>query len=187
MKKYIVTIALVAGLGCTAAALAEEADNQGAEKKARLEKFDKDGDGKLNDEERAAAKAARGDGKYDGKHDGKKHGKDRMNHEFKKRIMEQFDKDGDGKLNEEEREAAKAAHKDRMAKALAEFDKDKDGKLNEEERAAAKAAREAQMKERKAKVLAEFDKDKDGELNEEERAAAKAARKAEKEQAAKPE
>ena len=52
-------------------------------------------------------------------------------------VLKEFDKDGDGKLNEEERKAAGEA----MRKKLIEkFDKDGDGKLNEEER---KAAREA--------------------------------------------
>lgn len=64
--------------------------------------------------------------------------------ELRKKVLEKFDKDGDGKLNEEERAAAKAAfqekHPDARDKFIAHFDKDGDGKLNEEERAAAKAA-----------------------------------------------
>ena len=59
-----------------------------------IEKFDADGDGKLNEEERAAArehiKAKRG---KDGKH-GDRHKKRRA------RILKKFDADGDGKLNE---------------------------------------------------------------------------------------
>lgn len=55
-----------------------------------------------------------------------------------------FDKDGDGTLSKSEREAARAAMKERHAKILEQFDKDGDGTLSEEERAAAKAAHESQ-------------------------------------------
>jgi Ca2+-binding EF-hand superfamily protein len=54
-----------------------------------------------------------------------------------KEMIAKFDKDGDGKLNEEERKAAHAAMEKEM---LAKFDKDGDGKLSDEEK---KAAREA--------------------------------------------
>ena len=56
--------------------------------------------------------------------------------EKKAELLKKFDKDGDGKLSEEEREAAKAARK---AMILEKFDKDGDGELNEEERKAARA------------------------------------------------
>ena len=54
-----------------------------------IKKFDKHGDGELNDEEKAAARAEMA--------------------ARKKEVMAKFDKDGDGKLNEEERKAAMAA------------------------------------------------------------------------------
>ncbi|MEQ9065346.1 MAG: EF-hand domain-containing protein, partial [Gimesia chilikensis] len=54
-----------------------------------LKKFDKDGDGKLNEEERSAARAARGE----------KGGQGFNREEF----MKKFDKNGDGKLDENER------------------------------------------------------------------------------------
>lgn len=84
---------------------------------------------------------------------------DRQRHpEMRKKILEKFDKDGDGKLSEDERAAAKAAfqekHPDAREKVLAHFDKDGDGKLNEEERAAAKAAhgkRDGKREQRKEK------------------------------------
>lgn len=72
-------------------------------------------------------------------------------------VIEKFDADKDGKLNKEEREAARAAREK-------EFDKDGDGKLNDEER---KAMREDGHK----KLLEKFDTDKDGKLSEEERKA----------------
>ena len=86
-----------------------------------LKRFDKDGDGKLNDTERAAAKKAMGerggrpgqpggDGKPGGV--GKPGGDGKMKDE----ILKRFDKDGDGKLNEAEREAAKKAREERGGK-----------------------------------------------------------------------
>lgn len=62
-----------------------------------LQRFDKDGDGKLNDEERKAAR----------EEFQKREG--RRADELRARIIQRFDKDGDGKLNEEERAAAEAA------------------------------------------------------------------------------
>ena len=80
-------------------------------------------------------------------------------------VLKEFDKDGDGKLNDEERKAMReAAHK----KMLEKYDKDKDGKLNDEER---KAMREDMEAKRKA-LLEKYDKDKDGRLSAEERKAA---------------
>jgi len=83
-------------------------------------------------------------------------------HKLPPEVIKEFDKDGDGKLNEEERAAAKAAHEKKM---LEKFDTDKDGKLSDDERAAAKAAHEKEM-------IAKFDKDGDGKLSEEEKKAA---------------
>jgi len=83
-------------------------------------------------------------------------------------ILEKFDKDGDGKLSEEERKAMREAMHARMEERhkemLEKFDTDKDGKLSPEER---EKAREAM----KAKMLEKYDKDGDGKLSDEERAA----------------
>jgi hypothetical protein len=87
-------------------------------------------------------------------------------------ILKQFDKDGDGKLSEDERAAMRTAGEARKAefekKMLEKFDTDKDGKLSDEEKAAAKAAREKEM-------LEKFDTDKDGKLSDEEKKAAREA------------
>lgn len=83
-------------------------------------------------------------------------------------VLKEFDKDGDGKLNDDERkamrEAMQARQEEARKKELAEFDKDKDGKLNEEERKAANEAREAKRK----ALVEKYDADKDGKLNREE-------------------
>ncbi len=81
-----------------------------------IKKFDKDGDGKLSEEEKAEIR------------------KSMANRKPPAHIIEKFDKDGDGKLSEEERAEIR---KEMMAK----FDKDGDGKLNPEERKAAMQAR----------------------------------------------
>ncbi len=61
------------------------------------------------------------------------------------KMLEQFDTNGDGKLDETERKAAREAMK---AKVLEEFDADGDGELNEEEKAKAKEARRKHGKKR---------------------------------------
>ena len=75
-----------------------------------MKKFDKDGDGKLNEEEKAELRkkmAERGAG--------------RKAPPF---IMEKFDKDGDGKLSEDERAEARKAMEARRAEMIEKFDKD---------------------------------------------------------------
>ncbi len=89
-------------------------------RKKMIEKFDKDGDGKLSEEERAAAKAARPQKPAGEGAEGQgPRGKGKMNPEMRKKMIEKFDKDGDGKLSEEERAAAKAAREARKANKAA--------------------------------------------------------------------
>ena len=110
-------------------AVADAAPGQGKAKGARppgkgnghqipaevLKRFDKDGDGKLNETERAAAKKAREErGGRPGQPGGG--GKPGGDGKMKDEILKRFDKDGDGKLNEAEREAAKKAREERGGK-----------------------------------------------------------------------
>ena len=112
-------IVIAAAIGLSGAAHAEEGKGPRQPHKLPPEviaKFDKDGDGKLNDDEKAEAKAARGEREA----------------ARKKEMLEKFDADKDGKLNDDE----KAAMREEVKKKILEkFDKDGDGKLNEEERA----------------------------------------------------
>ena len=78
-------------------------------------------------------------------------------------MIKKYDKDGDGKLSQEER---KAAMEGRRAEMMKKYDKDGDGKLSQEER-------KASMADRRAEMMKKFDKDGDGKLSEEERAAAR--------------
>ena len=114
-----VVVALTMWLG----AVADAAPGQGKAKGARpqgkgdgkgipaeiLKRFDKDGDGKLNDTERAAAKKAH---EEKGGRPGQAGG-DAGDGKLREEIIKKFDKDGDGKLNEQERAAAKKVHEER--------------------------------------------------------------------------
>lgn len=87
--------------------------------------------------------------------------------QIRQRVMERFDTDGDHRISEAERAAAKAA-------CLEKWDADDDGKLSEAERAAARAAFSARMKENHPKLFAKLDKDGDGVISREEGEAARA-------------
>ena len=135
-----------------------------------IKKFDKDGDGKLNEDERAEARKAwqarSGGGRW-------------------AEIIKKYDKDGDGKLSDEEKAEAKKARRaragDRRAEFMKKHDTDGDGQLSDEEQAAARKA----MAERRgggegrggrrAEIIKKFDKDGDGKLSDEERAEARKA------------
>ena len=122
--------------------------------KELMKRFDRDGDGRLNEREQAAAREAMQKIRAQGG------GAPQVGapitfagNEIPAAILEKFDKDGDGKLNDEEMAAAKKAQSGKrervkQADVIKEFDKDGDGKLNEAEKAAAKAA----AKERKKKA-----------------------------------
>lgn len=88
-------------------------------------------------------------------------------------MIKKFDKDGDGKLSEDERKEMKAAmQKHRAAtkaKMLERFDADNDGKLSEEERKTARETLKAEREEIRAAVLKQFDANGNGKLDEDER------------------
>lgn len=83
---------------------------------------------------------------------------------FRAMMIEKFDTDGDGKLSDSEKEAAKTAMKARRAEFIAQHDTDGDGKLSEEEKQAAKE-----------NFIAQYDTDGDGKLSEAERELARDA------------
>jgi len=113
-------IVIAASLGLIGAASAEGEKPRGEHRKLPPEiiaKFDKDGDGKLNDEERAAARSAR----------------EGMMEARKKEMLEKFDTDKDGTLDDTEKAAMHEARKKMM---LEKFDANKDGTLDDTEKAA---------------------------------------------------
>lgn len=133
MNTTLTMIALA--LAGTLAVQAQEAPPEGGQRERRgpgnrptppevLKEFDKDGDGKLNDEEAKAARTAM----------------QARREEARKKMLEQYDTDKDGKLNEEER---KKMQEDMQAKRKAlvdKYDANKNGRLDPEE---IKAARDA--------------------------------------------
>jgi Ca2+-binding EF-hand superfamily protein len=105
-------IAAVSAVSQTAlAAPGEGAGNRDQVRQKVLQKFDKNSNGQLDPDEREEAKAAvqkrrqQGGGTGLGK-GGAKQGQDS---ERRQRLLEKFDTDGDGKLSETERAAAKEA------------------------------------------------------------------------------
>lgn len=137
-----------------------------------MKQFDKDGDGRLNEEERAAAKEALKDKSADLAELKKNHAKD---------VIKKFDKDGDGMLNESEltvfldeqralfekqRQNMRPRRNFKPTKEMLEkFDKDGDGKLSESER---KAMFE-EAKNRREALIKKYDSDGDGKLSDDER------------------
>ncbi len=129
MKKlFIISLTLAFGIGSLwaedkpAKKERKPAAQRGAPvREAILKKFDKDGDGKLSEEERAEARKSFSGGRPP---------------RSPAALIKKFDKDGDGKLNEEERAALREEGLKRRKEMLKKFDKDGDGKLNAEERKA---------------------------------------------------
>ena len=119
---------------------------QGGDRAEMMKKFDKDGDGVLNEAERTAMREAMGARK--GGVVGERPSREEM--------LKKFDKDGDGQLNEEERAAMREAMGGRPGgpegerpdreEMLKKFDKDGDGQLNEAERAEMRKAFESRRK-----------------------------------------
>jgi hypothetical protein len=102
MKKYIIALMFVATAFEPLCHAQSKAPSRGAPPaqtplQQELAKFDKDNDGKLDSEERAAYLAAQAKKRQD--------------------YLKKWDKNGDGKLDEPERSAARAAAKQAFAEA----------------------------------------------------------------------
>lgn len=92
-----------------------------------------------------------------------------------KALLETFDKDKDGQLSDDEKNAMKAEMLAKMearkAKVLEKYDLDKDGKLSDTEKATLKADMDA----RRLALIEKYDADKDGKLGVKEMQAARDA------------
>ena len=154
MKKILIFLSAI-GLSIGLYAKPEKVGKKPGSKEGRpsreeiIKKFDKDGDGKLNDEEKAELR----------KKMAERSGGGRKLPPF---LMKKFDKDGDGKLSDEEKAEARKAMEARRKEMIGKFDKDGDGKLNEEERKAAMAARPKQGEGAKPEEKEEGKKKKKG-------------------------
>jgi Ca2+-binding EF-hand superfamily protein len=95
-------------------------------------------------------------------------------------LKKKFDVNGDGKLDETERKAAREAIKNNpefqkmREERMKKFDTNGDGKLDDAEKAAAESAMKERMAGGKEKLIEKFDTNGDGQLDEAEKAAAKA-------------
>lgn len=118
---------------------------------AELKKFDTNGDGKLDDAEKAAMRAAVGD-------------RLKKNHP---ELFTKLDTNGDGALSEDEmkagREKMRELH-DKKEKA----DTNGDGKVDDAERAAKRAEMAEKLKAKHPELFAKLDTNGDGTLSEEE-------------------
>jgi hypothetical protein len=123
-KTTWLALALAAITGATAQDEKPEGKRHHPLPPAVLEKFDADKDGKLDEEERKAARAEM----------------QAKREEARKKMLEEFDANDDGKLDEAERKAAHEAMKAKRAALVEKYDSDGDGKLSREE---IKAARDA--------------------------------------------
>ena len=106
---FCTVILLVFGWTAIRPALAAPKEGDGERAAGReklLQKFDANGNGQLDPEERQAAKEAR---RMRADKGGKGQGGPAPDPERRKKLMERFDKNGDGKLDESERAAAKEA------------------------------------------------------------------------------
>jgi Ca2+-binding EF-hand superfamily protein len=158
MKWFVASVAGLLVAGFSFVVIAAEGDAKPERKRGEgipaeaLKRFDKDGDGKLSEAEKAEAqKALEARRGAQGNPEGRKR-PDLSN--LPENVLKRFDKDGDGKLSDAEKAEAQKAIEARkggqpgagraggakMEELIKKFDKDGDGKLNEEERAAAKAA-----------------------------------------------
>jgi Ca2+-binding EF-hand superfamily protein len=139
-----------------------------------MKQFDKDGDGEISEEERAAMREQF----------------EKRREEFRAEMLKKYDKDGDGEMSEEERNTARDDMRSKFQEITKKYDKDGSGRLEREEMEAAREAGALEGmpvpggpgfgrrgpggpgdEERRAEMMKRFDKDGDGELNEEERAA----------------
>jgi hypothetical protein len=87
------------------AAPGQDAAGRADKRRQAMEKFDANGNGRLDPEEREAARAAMQKRRADG--GGKGPAGAGADPERRRKMLERFDKDGDGKLSESERAAAK--------------------------------------------------------------------------------
>lgn len=99
--------------------------------------------------------------------------------DFRRRMLERFDADRDGRLDETEREHARRMIRDRFEdrrrQFMQQYDVNGDGRIDQQERNAAEEDRRERMSQRRDEMIKQFDADGDGVLNREEQDAARQA------------
>ncbi len=107
MKPASLSLTLLAAtLFTTPLAQADAAADREARRRETLAKYDKNGDGRIDDAERAAGREAMRSGDGGTKRE-----------ERKNLLVEHFDKNGDGRLDDAERAAAREAKQKRQQKS----------------------------------------------------------------------
>lgn len=115
----------------------------------RMDEFDVNGDGRLDDLERIA-----------------------MGFKLREEFLAEHDLDGDGDMSRDEWRAFQQSMFEQSAKGqalMAQFDLDGDGVLNEEEQAAFDEHLQQQEEQRRAEDRARMDKNNDGQISDDER------------------
>lgn len=113
-RRTCLTLLLLAGpcwLAASQPVLAAPGENTGKRAELRqrvLQKFDKNGNGQLDPDEKEAAKEAMQKRREQGVGKGQA-GQGARDPERRQKLLEKFDTDGDGKLSETEKAAAKEA------------------------------------------------------------------------------
>ncbi|GEM_PF-5936978 len=200
MKKILVTALLV---GASFSLSAQEKPGSGFQpggqengpmKKRMLQRFDKDGDGVLSDQERAKMHKEMGDRMPGNKrHSGQGFGfREKVGEKFKEKfaevvkkiqqadperyqkLLKKFDGNSDNVLDEHEFMVMKSEHNTKKM-ILGMFDKNQDGKLDEDEKSALNAEHQRNMEmlqqnepQRFQMALKQFDANKDQKLQFEE-------------------
>lgn len=136
-----------------------------------IKRFDSNGDGKIDESEKAAAESLRAEkiSRYDTDGDGKLSETERKvfrkeafieNIKNRPGVMKQIDTDGDGVVSDSEFEKAK----EKRTELIKKYDKDGDSRLNQEER---KVMRTELIKDR-PQLIRKFDANNDGKLDDSE-------------------
>ena len=140
----------IVSLAATTFAAPSENNDPAARKAEMLKKFDKDGDGKLSDEEKSTLRAEMQNRRGGGRD------RKQWTPEQRDEMLKKYDKDGDGELSDAEKATLRAEMQNRRGgrdrtqwspeqrdEILKTYDKDGDGKLSQEERDTAREAMRA--------------------------------------------
>ncbi len=200
--RVVPALALALGWGVAASTFAQTDRRpvDDAVRAATLKKYDKNGDGRLNEAEREAMRRDRAKQRSGGERSGRGAG----NFFFPPEVVKRYDKDGDGRLNEEEAQAARDGMRKQWEDVQRKYDANGNGRLEPEEMEALRKDAEAgkieglprffsmrgprstgRSRVNRIESLRQFDQDGDGRLNEAELKAARAERERLREEQAK--
>ena len=191
--RVVPALAFALGWGVAASALAQTERRPVGEavRAAALKKYDKNGDGRLNETEREAMRRERANQRPGGERSGRGDG----NFIFPPEVVKKYDQDGDGRLSEQEAQAARDGLRKQWEEVQKKYDANSNGRLEPEEMEALRKDAEAGKIEGlprffglrrprsssgarfdQPEFLRQFDRNGNGRLSEGELKAARAAR-----------